>query len=79
VCDPLTGEIVDGITVSSTNQEHGIITSRSGEIEFDRFPVGSRVRILPNHACATAAAYERYHVIDGSEHVVDMWERINGW
>jgi D-serine deaminase-like pyridoxal phosphate-dependent protein len=79
VCDALTGEIVEGFTVSSTNQEHGIITSRSGEIDFDRFPVGSRVRILPNHACATAAAYERYHVTDGTERVIDVWERINGW
>jgi D-serine deaminase-like pyridoxal phosphate-dependent protein len=79
VCEPVTGKIIEGVTVSSTNQEHGIVTSRSGEIDFDRFPVGNRVRILPNHACATAAAYERYHVTDGSERVVDLWERINGW
>ena len=79
VCDAATAELIDEVTVSSTNQEHGIITSRTGKIEFDRFPVGSRVRILPNHACATAAAYERYHVTDGSARVVDVWERVNGW
>jgi D-serine deaminase-like pyridoxal phosphate-dependent protein len=79
VCDPITGEPIDGVTVSSTNQEHGIITARSGEIHFDRFPVGSRVRILPNHACATAAAYGRYFVTDGSDRIVDVWERVNGW
>jgi D-serine deaminase-like pyridoxal phosphate-dependent protein len=79
VCDPVTGEVVDEITVSSTNQEHGIVTSRSGEIDFDRFPVGSRVKILPNHACATAAAHERYFVTGGGEQIVDIWERVNGW
>ena len=79
VCDPATGAIMENVIVSSTNQEHGIITSPSGEIDFDRFPVGSRVKILPNHACATAAAYGRYLVTDGSDRIVDIWERLNGW
>ena len=79
VCDPSTGVVAEDVLVSSTNQEHGIITSRSGQIEFDRFPVGSRVKILPNHACATAAAYGRYYVTDGDETIVDVWERVNGW
>lgn len=79
VCDPATGEPIDGVIVSATNQEHGIVTARSGELDFARFPVGSRVLILPNHACATAAAYERYFVTDGSDRIVDIWERVNGW
>lgn len=79
VIDAATGELVPGLTVSATNQEHGIITSREGPIDFDRLPVGSRVRILPNHACATAAAYPRYHVVDGSDAIVASWDRVNGW
>jgi D-serine deaminase-like pyridoxal phosphate-dependent protein len=79
VSDPVSGEIIPDVTVSSTNQEHGIITSRSGEIDFDRFPIGSRVKILPNHACATAAAHDRYFVTDGGERIIDVWERVNGW
>jgi D-serine deaminase-like pyridoxal phosphate-dependent protein len=79
VCEPVTGEVIENVTVSSTNQEHGIITARSSEIDFGRFPLGSRVRILPNHACATAAAYERYFVTNGGEQIVDVWERVNGW
>ena len=79
VCDPVTGAVIEDVTVSSTNQEHGIITSRSGAIDFGRFPIGSQVRILPNHACATAAAHDRYFVTDGGEDVVDVWERVNGW
>ena len=79
VCDAATGAIIEDMTVSSTNQEHGIITARRGDIDFDRFPVGSRVKILPNHACATAAAHERYFVTDGTKRITDVWERVNGW
>ena len=49
----------------------------------DRLPVGTRVRILPNHACITAAAYDRYYVVDsdldGGRSVVEIYDRINGW
>lgn len=79
VCDPRTGELTAGVTVSSTNQEHGILTASTGEMDFGRFPVGSRVKILPNHACATAAAYERYYVTEGSDEIIGTWERVNGW
>ena len=79
VCDGLTGELIETVRVDSTNQEHGIITATSGELDWSRFPMGSLVRILPNHACATAAAYDRYFVTDGSAAIVDVWDRINGW
>ena len=79
VCDPVRGTVMDDVVVSSTNQEHGIITARDGEIDFDRFPIGSRVLVLPNHACATAAAYDRYYVTEGGEHITAVWDRVNGW
>jgi D-serine deaminase-like pyridoxal phosphate-dependent protein len=79
VCDASTGELIENVRVESTNQEHGIITTRSGELEWSRFPIGGRVLILPNHACATAAAYDRYFVMDGGERITDVWERVNGW
>jgi D-serine deaminase-like pyridoxal phosphate-dependent protein len=78
VCD-ISGKLVDGVRVQSTNQEHGIITATSGQLEWSQFPIGGRVRILPNHACATAAAYERYFVTDGGSEIADVWERVNGW
>lgn len=78
VCDA-AGGLIQGVRVESTNQEHGIITASAGELDWSRFPIGGQVRILPNHACATAAAYDRYFVTDGTEEVVDTWERVNGW
>jgi D-serine deaminase-like pyridoxal phosphate-dependent protein len=78
VCDA-AGQLIEGVRVDSTNQEHGIITASEGELDWSRFPIGERVRILPNHACATAAAYDRYFVTDDGERVADVWERVNGW
>jgi D-serine deaminase-like pyridoxal phosphate-dependent protein len=79
ILDPATGALMEDVMLSSTNQEHGIVTARSGALDFDRFPIGSRLMVLPNHACATAAAYDRYFVTDDSERIVDIWERVNGW
>lgn len=75
----LGGQLIDSVRVDSANQEHGLITARSGLIDWEQFPIGSQVRILPNHACATAAAYDRYFVTNGAEQIVDVWERVNGW
>lgn len=79
VCDAVTGELIEGVRVESTNQEHGIITASAGELDWSRFPIGGRVGILPNHACATAAAYDRYFVTEGDERIASIWERVNGW
>lgn len=71
----------DDLIVVSANQEHGIIGQRSGaRFDVERYPVGTLLRILPNHACATAAQHDRYHVVrTGNCEVVDSWPRIAGW
>ena len=53
-------------------------------IEFDPahpvdLPIGGRLRIAPNHTCMTAAAHDRYYVVDGGDEVVAVWPRVNGW
>ncbi|MCH7711010.1 MAG: alanine racemase [Proteobacteria bacterium] len=68
----------DALKVASVHQEHGIIGCRS-PIPFDSFPVGARVRVLPNHACMTGAAHDAYHVIDGGTEIIARWPRCNGW
>ncbi|RYH14418.1 MAG: DSD1 family PLP-dependent enzyme, partial [Alphaproteobacteria bacterium] len=40
---------------------------------------GARLRVAPNHCCLTAAAHDRYHVVDGGEEVLAVWDRVNGW
>jgi len=78
ICDARSGEPVKGLVVAGVHQEHGQINV-SDEAMFDRLPVGAKVRVLPNHACMTAAAYGEYHVIDGADDVVAKWSRCNGW
>lgn len=66
-----------GLSIASTNQEHGLVPAL--EEDFQRLPIGAQVRIAPNHACMTAAAHERYHVVDDGTEVRAVWERCNGW
>ncbi|MFQ5783979.1 MAG: alanine racemase [Alphaproteobacteria bacterium] len=68
-----------GLHVVNVNQEHGFVESPTGALPADALPLGGRVRVLPNHACMTAAAHDRYHVVDGGDEVVAVWERTNGW
>jgi D-serine deaminase-like pyridoxal phosphate-dependent protein len=80
------GTIVDApakdMAVVDCSQEHGFVGA-SEPIPYGNLPIGSRLRILPNHACITAAAYDRYYVVDsaldGGKSVVDVYDRINGW
>ena len=43
-----------------------------------RFPVGSQLRILPNHACATGAQFPAYQAVDAAGAVTE-WPRFYGW
>ena len=79
VCDK-AGKPYGDLIVKDTNQEHGIIAQRSGRmLDYDQFPIGGMLRILPNHACPTTAMHQSYHVVDGGEEVIAQWPRINGW
>lgn len=77
LCDPETMTPLEGLHIAKVSQEHGVIPV-SDEGAYDRLPVGAKVRVLPNHACITAAAYPCYHVVEGTQ-VVDEWDRVNGW
>ena len=70
------------MAVIECSQEHGFVGS-SDPMPYGHMPIGTRVRILPNHACITAAAYDKYYVVDsdldGGKSVVEVYDRINGW
>jgi D-serine deaminase-like pyridoxal phosphate-dependent protein len=75
----LDGRALDGLIIVSANQEHGVVADRNGGVlRSEDFPVGTRLRILPNHACATGAQHAAYHVLKGQD-VVDRWARERGW
>ncbi len=77
VCDPDTLERLGTLSVETVHQEHGTVPVPD-EGWFRRLPIGSTVRILPNHACLTCAAYGSYDVLRSGA-IVDRWARAGGW
>ena len=73
----LAGRPLGDAVVRRAYQEHGLIELAPGQQSNLR--VGDKLRIAPNHTCMTAAAHDRYHVIDGGDLVVAAWPRVNGW
>jgi D-serine deaminase-like pyridoxal phosphate-dependent protein len=81
VC-PASGAVpLDGMYVAEVHQEHGLIASRQpNQVLATRYPVGTRIRILPNHACLTAAPYDRYWLVRGQDtNVLGEWSKVTGW
>jgi len=79
VCD-LDGRPMDDLILVGANQEHGIMAHRDGRVEGAlHLPVGTQVRILPNHACPTAAQYPSYKVLGTDHEITATWQRFSGW
>lgn len=66
-----------GVSLSSLSQEHGTVRVNDSAL-LARLAVGTRVRILVNHSCLTAAQHAEYLVHDGLD-VTDRWEIHRGW
>ncbi|MDQ0623158.1 DSD1 family PLP-dependent enzyme [Paraburkholderia graminis] len=80
----LDGTPLDGYLMIGANQEHGILAPADaghapdhGDLKA-RFPIGSRLRILPNHACATGAQFPEYHALQATGELA-VWSRLHGW
>ncbi len=82
VCD-VRGQPLGELIVSGANQEHGIISARGGMpldgARMAQFPIGTLLRILPNHACATAPQHDGYHVVNEAHEIEARWPRFSGW
>jgi D-serine deaminase-like pyridoxal phosphate-dependent protein len=70
VCDldlkPIAARLV------ALSQEHGKLTTNQP------LPVGTKLRIMPNHSCLTSAMFDRYCVIENGK-VVGEWRPVRGW
>ena len=66
---PLPGLRLVGLT-----QEHGSLIGPG----VAALKPGTRLRILPNHSCLSAACFDSYDVVRGSE-IVDEWHPVRGW
>ncbi|NIA70952.1 hypothetical protein HBA54_20330 [Pelagibius litoralis] len=73
LCDTKTLE-PSGLSINAVHQEHGTVQV-ADPVWYERLPIGSTVRVLPGHACLTAAGgYGAYHTTDGQ-----VWPRVDGW
>lgn len=80
VCDKAGQVLEPEVIVQATNQEHGILARRDGQaLDLDEFPIGRRLRILPNHACATAGQFVTMWTVDSEGTPVESLERCRGW
>ncbi|MCU0291064.1 MAG: alanine racemase [Thermoanaerobaculaceae bacterium] len=73
----LDGEELEGLHLASLSQEHGTVTAATATLAA-RFPIGTRMRIIPNHSCLAAACFDRYHVAEG-DRIVGEWRPARGW
>ncbi len=82
----LDGTVLAGYQMVGANQEHGIVAlAEKGLTDAvdqrdiaERFPIGTKMRILPNHACATGAQYPAYQALQANSEVTE-WPRNYGW
>ena len=71
--EPSLGDAI----VRRAYQEHGVV-ELDPAYPID-LPIGEKLRVAPNHTCMTAAAHDRYYVVDGGDEVIAIWTRVNGW
>ena len=63
-----------GLRLTSVSQEHGEIEGPGTAA----LRPGTRLRILPNHSCLSAACFDSYRVVRGTE-IIDEWRPFRGW
>ena len=79
VCD-IDGRPYPDLVLKAANQEHGIVALRPGSTAaLPGLPLGAVLRILPNHACATAAQFDGYEVLPADGTPLTHWPRFRGW
>jgi D-serine deaminase-like pyridoxal phosphate-dependent protein len=74
------GQVHPDLRVAKLSQEHGIIVNVDGNpMLFNDYPIGSRISILPNHACSMATMHDHYIVTEPNSTAFEIWPRISGW
>ena len=64
-------------TLGRISQEHGILVA--GKNVKTSPEIGDWLRIVPQHACMTAAGHPWFLVVDGGMEVADIWVPAKGW
>jgi len=70
--DPAASAPDTSLRLEALSQEHGVVRPAAGSSLQGRLPVGSRVRIVPNHSCLATACHDTLYVVEEGR-VVHEW------
>jgi len=65
------------LRVDSVSQEHGVLKVDNDDL-LESLKVGTRLRILANHSCLSAAQHNHFNVLEDGK-IVDKWKIHRGW
>lgn len=66
--------------VDRVSQEHGILKPfNNKDIDTTMLPIGSKIAILPQHACITMGQFPYFFILDNENNVVDVWYPYQKW
>lgn len=67
-------------SVDRVSQEHGILRPSGTDLaDAKLIPIGTKIKIIPNHACITANSYNAYYVTDDENKIIDVYIPWRGW
>ena len=67
------------LAIVRITQECGVVAAVSGTLDCSKYPLGTVVRVVPNHACMTACMHRKHYVVDESRQVTAEWLPTHGW
>lgn len=73
----ISPELYQDWIVGRLSQEHGILEPTREGVNF--IPLGTKIEIVPQHSCITAASHTWYFIIDKNNKVKDIWIPLQGW
>ncbi|EGC30243.1 hypothetical protein DICPUDRAFT_41727 [Dictyostelium purpureum] len=68
------------LRIVAASQEVSKVQSSNGSpIDFSKYKIGSKIRIIPNHSCLTAAMFSNYHVINKDNNIFKTFKPNKYW
>lgn len=62
-----------GWTLTRLSEEHGVLERKEKDELWTDIPVGSRLKIIPNHACTVINLTDRVVLVDGAGTPLEIW------
>lgn len=73
--------VVEGhpdLKLLSMTQEHGRVEPISGKLDYSKYPLGTMLKLIPYHSCATAVMHPTYYV-HSEDRLIGKWTPTRGW